>query len=259
MKRILLLLTCLLFPFLASCNQTDSADSDTGTTEIFVSAAASLSGAMKEISKEYEEKNPNVTISFNFSGSGKLAQQIQQGAPVDVFLSANQKWMDVLGNEKLILQDTRIDFAKNTLVMIGKKDAHLPLDSFTSIQPTIAQIAIGNPESVPAGSYAKEALQHIDKWDALTDQFVYAKDVTQVLSYVESGNTAIGFVYGSDTLRSDKVNVLAEAKADWYTPIVYPGAVTSTSDNTEAAKDFVTFLTSDHAQKTLADFGFTNN
>lgn len=257
MRYVLLLLTCIGLPLLSSCQQSDSSDGQ--TTEIFVSAAASLSDSMEEIKHDYEEENPDIKLTLNYGGSGKLAQQIQQGAPVDVFLSADQEWMDMLENKKMILNDTREDFVKNTLVMIGSKNADLNVNNFTDLSPAVGQIAIGNPESVPAGNYAKEALTHIDKWDALIDQFVYAKDVTQVLSYVESGNTKVGFVYDSDALRSDKVKVLAEADSSWHDPIVYPGAATSSSEHPEAAKDFVSFLTSNHAQEIFESYGFNKS
>ncbi|MEN1966551.1 molybdate ABC transporter substrate-binding protein [Lentibacillus sp. N15] len=252
--RSLLLSTLFISLLLAGCQH--NTPSDQKTTEIFVSAAASLSDAMDEIKQEYESAHPDVNLTFNFGGSGKLAQQIQQGANVDVFLSANQDWMDVLADEKMIVADTRSDFVKNKLVMIGKKNADLNWTTFKDIDASVGQIAIGNPDSVPAGNYAKEVLTHLDKWDALKDKFVYAKDVTQVLSYVESGNTAIGFVYQSDVLRSNSVEVLAEANKNWYTPIVYPAAVTSSSENRDEADDFISFLTSDEGQAILADYGF---
>ncbi|WP_099158994.1 molybdate ABC transporter substrate-binding protein [Virgibacillus ndiopensis] len=258
MRYILLLLTC--FFILSGCTENNTSKEDKESTEIFVSAAASLSEAIATISKAYEEKNPGVTVTLNFSGSGKLAQQIQQGAPVDVFLSANQNWMEVLEGEKLIIEDTRITFTRNELVMIGKKNSELKLDSFNNLNQTnIDQIAIGNPESVPAGNYAKEVLVKLDKWDELKDKFVYAKDVSQVLAYVESGNTEIGFVYGSDMLRSNKVKLLDVANDNWHSPIVYPAAVTSASEHAKASKKFVEFLQSDTAQSILDANGFTNN
>ncbi|WP_188455422.1 molybdate ABC transporter substrate-binding protein [Virgibacillus oceani] len=258
MRYILLFFTCLLI--LAGCTNNDTSTKEKETAEIFVSAAASLSDAITEIKNVYEAENPGSTITLNFGGSGKLAQQIQQGAPVDVFLSANQNWMDVLEGEKLILEDTRTNFTKNSLVMIGKKDATLNLDSFKDMNhDTLNQIAIGNPESVPAGNYAKEVLETLNKWDELKDKFVYAKDVSQVLAYVESGNTEIGFVYSSDVLRSDKVEIIDEADQNWHSPIVYPAAVTSSSDHNKEASSFVKFLQSDKAQSILAENGFTKN
>lgn len=254
MKRLFVI--CLLFSTLAACSQSES--SDPAKKEIFVSAAASLSDALEKISEDFEADHPAMHVILNFSGSGKLAQQIQQGAPVDVFLSADQHWMNVLDDDKLISPNTRMDFTKNKLVLITQKENNTQINSLKEINPkSVGQIAIGNPESVPAGSYAKEALTKLGLWDKLIDHFVYAKDVRQVLTYVESENAEIGFVYGSDLHRTDGVKIHTEINADLYTPIVYPAAVISTSENPTLAKDFLNYLQSDSAQSVLENYGFT--
>ncbi|WP_174615202.1 molybdate ABC transporter substrate-binding protein [Virgibacillus ihumii] len=225
--------------------------------KIFVSAAASLSGPLNEIVDEFQKKYPDTVVTLHFGASGKLAQQIQQGAPVDVFLSADERRMDILAEQNMILADTRTIFTKNKLVLITNKNSDVSVESLEALSSTnLTQITVGNPESVPAGTYAKQALQNVGVWNELKGNFVFAKDARQVLTYVESGNTNLGFVYVSDLKRSDLVRGILEVDADLYEPIVYPAAVISTSENTEQAKTFISFLKSDQAQSILSNAGF---
>ncbi len=180
-------------------------------SELTISAAASLTDAMEELTELFQQEQASVEFIFNFGSSGTLAQQIQHGAPVDVFLSADQAWMDTLEQEGLISSSTRYDFTGNTLVLIAAKDSDAAIHSFTELQAgESGQLAIGDPESVPAGKYTKEALETIGLWEELEPDFVLAKDVRQVLTYVESGNAELGFVYSSDTFISDAVKIVAE-------------------------------------------------
>ncbi|MGG0719784.1 molybdate ABC transporter substrate-binding protein [Robertmurraya massiliosenegalensis] len=235
----------------------DNSDQPIESTEILISTAASLTDAMSEIEKAFEDTYSNIDVSFNFGSSGTLAQQIQQGAPADAFLSADQKWMDTLEEENLILPDTRVDFTGNKLVLISQKDNDIEISSFEDLNSAeIGELAIGNPESVPAGTYAKEALTTIGKWEELEKQFILAKDVRQVLTYVESGNTDLGIVYSSDAFISEQVKIIAEASSDWHTPVIYPAAVTAESENADSAKLFIDFLQTDEAQAILNEFGF---
>ncbi|HHY72499.1 MAG TPA: molybdate ABC transporter substrate-binding protein [Bacillus bacterium] len=225
--------------------------------ELTISAAASLTDALNEMKQTYENEHKSVHLLFNFNGSGKLALQIEQGAPVDVFLSADQKRMDELEDKSLILADSRQDFTGNKLVLIGSKDKDYGIASFTEINPSsLSHIAVGDPESVPVGTYTKEIITKLGKWDEIESKVVLAKDVRQVLTYVESGNADIGFVYLSDALTSDKVKVLAEADASLHTPIIYPAAVTADSKHQEEAKQFIEFLQSDAGQNILERHGF---
>ncbi|WP_330948788.1 molybdate ABC transporter substrate-binding protein [Virgibacillus sp. MG-45] len=241
--------------FLAGCSN-DKQDEAEKKTELTISAAISLTDALAEIKDTYEKEN-NVALVFNLGGSGKLAQQIEQGAPTDIFISANQDWMDKLESENFILKDTRADITGNKIVLITGDDSKLEYKAFADINAKdVAKIAIGNPESVPAGKYAQQALQQLEKWSTLEKQLVLAKDVRQVLTYVETGNTDIGFVYESDALVSDKIKVLAAAKAGMHDPIIYPGAVVADTKHEKEAKKFLTFLESDEAQKILNNYGF---
>ena len=226
------------------------------TVKLMVSAAVSLTDALEEIQTLYEDEN-NVELSFNLGGSGSLAQQIQQGAPVDVFISANQKWMDALEDADLMIGETREDITGNKLVLITGKDSPIDYESIDDISvEDIEQIAIGNPESVPAGMYSEQLLNKLDMWDSLKDKLVLAKDVRQVLTYVETGNVDIGFIYESDALTSDSIEVLATAEDGSHDPIIYPAAVINYTKHEKEATDFVTFMASDEAQEILIKHGF---
>jgi len=257
MKKQYIVLMLAFVLLLTSC----STNNDTGATEqpkeLTISAAASLTDAMDELKEIYEAEN-NVELTFNFAGSGKLAQQIQQGAPVDVFISANENWLDTLLEEGLIDADSTTDVTGKKLVLIAEKDTTLAYDSFSDINvKELSNIAVGKPESVPAGEYTQKALEAIDKWEEIEPYIVYAKDVRQVLTYVETGNAEIGFVYESDALSSDKVEILTESNPKEHDPIIYPGGVTTETEQEEVAEDFLAFMTSDEAQEILETYGFT--
>lgn len=242
---------------LTSCSTNNDTEATEQPKELTISAAASLTDAMDELKEIYEAEN-NVELTFNFAGSGKLAQQIQQGAPVDVFISANENWLDTLLEVGLIDADSTTDVTGNKLVLIAEKDTTLAYDSFSDINvKELSNIAVGKPESVPAGEYTKKALEAIDKWEEIEPYIVYAKDVRQVLTYVETGNAEIGFVYESDALSSDKVEILTESNPKEHDPIIYPGGVTTETEQEEVAEDFLAFMTSDEAQEILETYGFT--
>src|SRR5699024_64141 len=196
-------------------------------------------------------------LTYNFGGSGSLAQQIEQGAPVDVFISANEDWLNKLAEKDLLINDTRYNLIGNQLVMIAAKETFLVYTSFADLtREEVGDIAIGNPESVPAGQYAEEALRHLDLWEPLTDSFIFAKDVRQVLTYVETGNADIGFVYESDALLADNVTILEYAEEGSHEAIVYPIAVMKDTKEKEAAIAFAEYLKSTEAQEVLAKYGF---
>lgn len=242
---------------LTSCSTNNDTEATEQPKELTISAAASLTDAMDELKEIYEAEN-NVELTFNFAGSGKLAQQIQQGAPVDVFISANESWLDTLLEEGLIDADSTTDVTGNKLVLIAEKDTTLAYDSFSDINvKELSNIAVGKPESVPAGEYTQKALEAIDKWEEIEPYIVYAKDVRQVLTYVETGNAEIGFVYESDALSSDKVEILTESNPKEHDPIIYPGGVTTETEQEEVAEDFLAFMTSEEAQEILETYGFT--
>src|SRR5690625_3134360 len=206
---------------LTSCSTNNDTEATEQPKELIISAAASLTDAMDELKEIYEAEN-DVELTFNFAGSGKLAQQIQQGAPVDVFISANENWLDTLLEEGLIDADTTTDVTGNKLVLIAGNNTTLEYDSFSDINvKELSNIAVGKPESVPAGEYTQKALETIDKWEEIKPFIVYAKDVRQVLTYVEKGYAEIGFVYESDALSLDKVVILTESNPNEHDLIIY--------------------------------------
>lgn len=234
----------------------DSEEKVEEKTPLTVSAAVSLTDALEEIKELYEKEHP-VELTFNLGGSGTLAQQIQQGAPVDIFISANQEWMDTLEKGDLVDTSTREDVTGNKIVLITGADSKIGYKSADEItKADVDQIAIGNPESVPAGKYTKEILHKLKKWDELEDKLVRAKDVRQVLTYVETGNADIGFVYESDAVTSDKIKILSTVDESLHDPIIYPGAVLAETKHEKEAEEFLKFLGTEKAQNILEKYGF---
>jgi molybdate transport system substrate-binding protein len=223
--------------------------------DLTISAAASVQDAMEEVQTAYQAVAPNVTLTYNFGSSGSLAQQITQGAPSDIFLSASPSWMDDLEAKGEILDGSRQDLLQNAMVLIAPPStAVTDFPDLTSAE--VGKVAIGEPESVPAGSYAKAVLTALNLFDALQPKLVFAKDVRQVLAYVETGNVAAGLVYKTDAQLSDRVQIVAVAPGESHPPIVYPVAVVQDSDQGAAAQAFIDFLSSDTAVAIFKGYGF---
>lgn len=223
-----------------------------------VSAAASLTDVIKEIDTLYTQQNPNVTITANFGGSGTLQKQIENGAPVDIFISAAAAQMDALQKEKLILNDTRKDLLVNKVVLIVPADSSLGITGFKDLTgDTVKKVAIGDPKSVPAGTYAQQVFDKIGITDAIKSKLVMGSDVRQVLTYVETGNVDAGVVYITDAKISGKVKIAANAPDEINAKIVYPVAVIKDSKNAGAARDYESFLFSPQAKTLFEKYGFT--
>lgn len=222
--------------------------------DLLVSAAASLTNAFKEMKEPFEKAHPSTTLVFNFAASGALLKQMEQGAPVDVFASADQATMDKAG--QLIDEPTRVDFAGNALVMVVPAEGGLPLTAPEELKgEQVKLVAIGNPDSVPAGRYAKGALEAAGLYEPLTPKFVLAESVRQALDYVARGEVQAGFVYATDAaLRADKVKVAAEVAG--HKPISYPIALLKDSKSKEMGQTFIDFIKGEEGQAILARFGF---
>lgn len=221
-----------------------------------VSAAASLTDAMQEIGAVYQRQHPDVTLRNNFGSSGMLAQEIEHGAPVDVFLSAAAKPMDDLEARGLIVASSRRNVLRNTLVLIAPQASHL--QSFEQLAlPSIRTIALGDPGSVPAGQYGRQTLRSLHLWDALHSKLVLGEDVRAVLAYVATGNADAGLVYATDAHASQGVRIVATAPENSHEPIVYPEAAVRTGRNEAAAIAFVDYLNSPAAKAIFAKHGFT--
>ena len=237
----------------AGCNR--SVGSERGT--ITVSVAASLQHAMNELAPAFEESSGGIKLKFNFGGSGTLEQQIENGAPVDVFFSAAPKQMDSLAAKGLILPKTRRDLLRNEVVLIVPKDSTGATNFQDLTDSKIKLIALGDPGSVPAGDYGRQVLEALHVWTAVQSKLVLAKDVRQVLSYVETGNADAGIVYATDARESNKVRVAAVAPAETHAPVIYPIAVIKDSRNPSAARAFLTFLAGPSASEVFRRDGFT--
>lgn len=225
--------------------------------EVTVSAAASLTNAFTEIKGLFEKAHPGVTVRTNFAASNPLLRQMQEGAPVDVFASADQATMDKAASGKLIDPATRVDFALNDLVLVVPADSRLPLKGIRDLASAdVRRIAVGNPDSVPAGRYTREALTSAGLWETLQPRYVFGASVRQALDYVRRGEVEAGFVYRTDALIGGDALRIA-AVAEGHTPVSYPIAVASAGPNRAAAEQFVKFVLSPEGQAVLAKYGFS--
>lgn len=226
--------------------------------ELTVSAAASLKSALNEIQTIYEMKHNHIKLVFNFGASGALQQQIEQGAPADLFFSASSKNMKALVDKQLIDSAEQHNLLSNELVLVMPLDSKVTIDNELDLkQEEVKKIAIGIPESVPAGSYAKEALTNADLWDDLKTKMVQAKDVRQVLQYAETGNVDAGFVYKTDALASSKVKVAFTVDPDSYSAVNYPVGIVKATKHAEEAAQFYKFLQTNEAKDIFVKFGFS--
>jgi molybdate transport system substrate-binding protein len=225
--------------------------------QLTVSAAASLKEALREITPLYSKSKSNVAIRNNFGSSGDLQQQIINGAPVDVFISAAAKQMDDLQKKDLIVADTRRDLLSNRLVLIVPADKSDAKELKDLTNASIERIAIGAPRSVPVGQYAEQALKKLELLQDLQSKFVLGNNVRQVLQFVESGNAQAGIVYVTDAKTSTKVKVVQVIDAKIHKPIVYPIAVLQKSSNQSSAKSYLEFLSSEPAKTIFEKYGFS--
>lgn len=249
MKNPFLLIISTLM--LASCGNTSADEND----KLRISAASSLSQTMESIEEDFRKEYPEIDLEFNYGSSSKLRNQLQQGAPADLFLSASEKDMDQLVKERIVRKETVSNFARNHLVLASSErfenaDLNLILSGKDQL------IGVGEPDSVPLGYYTKEALMGLGLWQLVENKVIYAKDARQVLSYVESGNTNIGFVYSSDARISSKIKTIINVPENGQ-QIIYPAAIMENSENRQAAEDFLEFLLSDKSQQILVEYGFS--
>lgn len=219
--------------------------------ELTVSAAVSLANAFTELAEAFVKDRPGVSIHVNFAASNPLLRQILAGAPVDIFASADQETMDKAADSKAVDTATRHDFAVNDLVLIVPKDGKRPM-RLAELE-ICGTIAIGDPDSVPAGRYARSALRESGQWEVAQSRLVPASSVRQALDYVARGEADCGFVYRTDALQAkDKVDLSFTVAKN----AVYPVAVCQNTQNRELAQEFVKFVLSSRGQAILAKYGF---
>jgi molybdate transport system substrate-binding protein len=226
------------------------------SVQLTVSAAASLMDALTVINQDFQHSHPGVTITPNFGASGTLQLQIEQGAPVDVFVSAAPQQMDALAAKNLLLPDTRANLLENELVLIAPKDSNAVAGFGDLKRAYVRVIAVGDPRSVPAGTYAQQVLTALGLYAAVKSKMTLATDVRQVLADVETGSAEAGLVYSTDAAISSRVRVVMDAPAGTHQPIVYPAAVLRASMSPDAAREFVKYLASPAAHAVFLKYGF---
>ncbi len=226
--------------------------------ELLVSGAISLKESLQEIGAVFERRNPGVKVLFNFGASGVLQQQIERGAPVDVFVSAASAQMDYLQAKGLVVAKTRGTLAENVLVLIRPARRGLDLASFDDLtKPEVKRIALGNPRTVPAGTYAQEVLTALRLWDRLQPKQILTENVRQALVYVIRGEVEAAMVYATDARSAgEEVRVVATAPEGSHRPVTYPIAVVTGSKQGGLAKALVDLALSDEGRHILEAHGF---
>jgi molybdate transport system substrate-binding protein len=223
---------------------------------VHLSVAASLTDACKEIVAAYEAKQPATKVLANFGASGALAKQVEQGAPTDIFISASTEWVKYLAEKQMAAPSTDKIFAGNGLVFVGStKAAALSMEKLNTLQ----RIAIGNPKNVPAGQYAKQAMDKAGVYAGLEQdkKLVFTEDVRQALMYAEQGEVDGAFVYTTDALLAKNAKVLFTVDATLHEPITYPMLLTVAGAKNAEAKAFYEYLSSAEAKALLKKHGFT--
>lgn len=246
-------------PFAAAQDVRPAETTEAATKPVVVFAAASLKNALDTISKDWEAKTGH-KATLSFAASSALAKQIESGAPADLFVSADLKWMDWAAERKLINDASRKTLLGNTLVLIAPQDsaATLKIEKGFKLAEALGdgRLAMGDPKSVPAGIYGQAALTSLGVWDQVSAKVAGAENVRVALTYVARGETPLGIVYGTDAKSEPKVKVVDTFPADSHQPIVYPVALTASSTSADA-KAFLDYLSTPEAAKVFEGEGFT--
>lgn len=274
--KIAILLICvfLFIPMLTSCGNTGQKKAEkpdqsqvgadktmtnnTSGKSVTVAAAASLTDAMNELKTIYEKSHKGITIQPTYAGSGALQTQIEEGAPIDIFLSASNKQMNALEEKNLIDKESRIPLLKNEVVLITPKNEHVQIKDFRDLTNNkINKIAVADPNSVPVGQYSEEIFTKLGIWDQVKSKMVVSQDVRQSLDWVVHGEVDAGTVYKTDAyIEKDKVNIIASAPNGTHKPVQYPMAIVENSKDKKEVKDFYNFLKSEQALRVFEKYGF---
>jgi len=237
---------------------TPSAESAPSNDVILVAAAASLKNCMEdELIPMFQDKHPNIKVEATYDSSGKLQTQIEEGAEVDVFISAAMKQMNALNEKGLIAENSIVELLENKIVLIVPSDSNVNVNSFEDIL-NAENIAVGDPESVPAGQYAKEVLENLNLWDQVAAKASFGTNVTEVLNWVGEGSADTGIVYSTDAISTDKVKVVAEAPEGSVNKIIYPAGIVKSTESEESSNLFTEFLKGEDAIKVFESYGFTS-
>jgi molybdate transport system substrate-binding protein len=260
MTRRYVLICCVLVGYFGGGAGASAVHAQTPTSgQVLVFAAASLSDVMDEIDKAYAAHN-GVDVKASYAASSVLAKQIEAGAPADVFVSADREWMDYLEQRSLLKPGTRRDLLGNALVLIAPADSPVRLKITPGFELAAAlgtgRLACGDPDSVPAGLYARSALVKLGVWDSVAAHLARAENVRVALAYVARGESPLGIVYRTDAQAEPRVRIVDVFPADTHPPITYPLALTTHAS--AAAQRFSEFLGSDEARRMFAAHGFEN-
>ncbi|MCD1126357.1 molybdate ABC transporter substrate-binding protein [Jinshanibacter sp. LJY008] len=228
--------------------------------KITVFAAASLTNALEEIATDYKKKS-GVEVASSFASSSTLARQIEQGAPADMFISADQQWMDYVVEKKLMDDKTRVTLLGNDLVLVAPADSslkHVNVNKVTDWSSLLkdGRLAVGDPDHVPAGIYTRQALTFLGVWDQLSLKMARANNVRAALALVERGEAPLGIVYGSDVVASKKVKMVGIFPDDSHLPVEYPMAAVK-DHATPAVQAFAKYLTTPEASAVFEKYGFS--
>jgi molybdate transport system substrate-binding protein len=237
--------------FCSGCNRGQQVN----TKELTISAAASLKEPLEEIVKQYE-KATDIKVNINFGGSGALQKQIEQGAPVDLMISAGKSQVDALMNKGIADKSTYSEVLSNTLVLIVLNSYDKNINLIEMLKDKDIMLALGETAVVPVGQYSKEFLQNIKLWESFENKVVYAKDVKAVLNYVEKGEAEAGIVYYSDAVNLKNSYIAYRIPEDTHEPIVYPMVVIEQSKNKTAAQDFIKFIGKLQAKEIFKKYNF---
>lgn len=216
-------------------------------------AAASLTDALESVAASYQRETGQA-VRLSFAGSGAVARQVQSGAPADLVILADEPWMDRLEEAGRVQSGTRLDLLTNTLVVIAGADAPQSADPLAWVSNGDRKLVIGDPESVPAGAYARTWLQGIGRWEALQPHLVTAADVRAARTFVERGEAALGVVYRSDAVGAQGVRVVLTPPPEQQPRIVYPAALLK--DAKPGADDFMAYLEGPEARAAFEAAGF---
>ncbi|HPF26248.1 MAG TPA: molybdate ABC transporter substrate-binding protein [Steroidobacteraceae bacterium] len=224
---------------------------------ITVYAAASLVDALQEVAADFTRAT-GIEVRSSFASSALLARQIEAGAGADLYLSADRQWMDYLHTRGVLQSDTRVDLLGNRLVLIAPADTRSAVDLSQprTLERALgsSRLALGDPETVPAGRYARAALQSLGLWRSVSSRIAYADNVRSALAFVARGEAALGIVYATDARVEPRVRIVAEFAADSYPPVTYPVALTRSA--APAAARLLLYLRQDAAAKVFRRYGF---
>ena len=242
-----------LFPAMLVCILALMAPGNGFGAELSLFAAASLKDVLNELTENYAKRHKDITFRTNYGASGTLAKQIDNGAPADIFISANTEWLDYLKSRKMVVEGSGTVLAFNELVLVGKPDAGIKsLPDLLKLN----RIAIGSPKSVPAGEYAMEALRKAGLERQLERKLIMARDVRECLMYEERGEVDAAFVYRTDALQAKQVRILFVVPRELYPRVVYPMAITRSGAMKPETSAFHAMLQSAEAKAVLKKYGF---